>query len=192
LLGVIIPNPDYTCIYLTLSEAWSGVNWADVMAAQGAFGTDFYDRSILRPKHRAYHRSGRPVIKMGPKGALGSHEIGPIHSAPSLGQSIDPQHVFFSDDILDIWMDSGVAWSILEGRVADVCIEGVDQHTGWFQSSLLTSAALREKPPTRKLLTHGFAVDENGRKMSKSVGNVVDPQKVVQNLGVDALRYDCL
>jgi len=50
--------------------AWSGVNWADLMAAQGAFGTDFYDRSIiLRPKHRAYYRSGRPVIKIGPKGA---------------------------------------------------------------------------------------------------------------------------
>jgi len=64
------------------------VNWADLMAAQGAFGTDFYDESILRPKHRAYYRSGRPDIKIGPKGALGSHEIRPIHSAPSLGQSI--------------------------------------------------------------------------------------------------------
>jgi len=53
----------------TLSEAWSGVNWADLMAAQGDFGTDFYDRSILRPKHRAYYRPGRPVIKIGPKGA---------------------------------------------------------------------------------------------------------------------------
>jgi len=76
----------------TLSEAWSGVNWADLMAAQGAFGTDFYDRSILRPKHRAYYRSDRPVIKIGPKGSLGSHEIRPIHSAPSLGQSIDLEH----------------------------------------------------------------------------------------------------
>jgi len=72
----------------TLSEAWSGVDWADLMAAQGAFGTDFYDRSILRPKHRAYYRSGRPVIKIGPKGALGRHEIRPIHSTPSRRQSI--------------------------------------------------------------------------------------------------------
>jgi len=65
------------------------VNWADLMAAQGAFGTDCYDRSILRTKHRAYYRSGRAVIKIGPKGALGSsHEIRPIHSAPSFGQSI--------------------------------------------------------------------------------------------------------
>jgi len=57
------------------------------MAAQGAFA---WDRSIIRPKHRAYYPSGRPVIKIGPKGALGSHEIRPIHSAPSLGQSIEP------------------------------------------------------------------------------------------------------
>jgi len=64
------------------------VNWADLMAAQGAFGTDFFDRSILRLKHRTYYRSGRPVIKIGPKGALGSHDIRPIHTAPSLGQSI--------------------------------------------------------------------------------------------------------
>jgi len=57
----------------TLSEGWSGVNWDNLMAAQGAFGTDFYDRSILRPKHRAYYRSGRPVTIIGPKDALGSH-----------------------------------------------------------------------------------------------------------------------
>jgi len=64
------------------------VNWADLMAAKGAFGTDFYDRSVLRPKHRAYYRSGKAVINIGPKGALGSQENRPIHSAPSLGQSI--------------------------------------------------------------------------------------------------------
>jgi len=81
-------NEINTLLNYTLSEDWSGVNWADLIAAQGAFGTDFYDRSKLRPKHRAYYRSGRPPIKIGPKGTLGSHEIRPIHSAPSLGQSI--------------------------------------------------------------------------------------------------------
>jgi len=75
-------------VCILLSEVWSGVSWEDLMAAQGAFGTDFYDRSILRPKHRACYPSGSPVIKVGPKGALGSHEIRPIHSAPSLGQSM--------------------------------------------------------------------------------------------------------
>jgi len=72
----------------TLSEARSGVDWVDLMAAQGAFGTAFYDRSILCLKHRAYYRSGRLVIEIGPKCALGSHEIRPIHSTPSLGQGI--------------------------------------------------------------------------------------------------------
>jgi len=72
----------------TLSEAWSGVNWADLMAAQGAFGTDFYDRSIRMIVGTRLWGEYRPVIKVGPKGALGSHEIRPIHSAPSLGQSI--------------------------------------------------------------------------------------------------------
>jgi len=75
-------------ITYTLSEAWSGVNWADLMAAQGAFGTDFYDRSTRTIVGTMLCTEYRPVIKIGPKGALGSHEIQQIHSAPSLGQSI--------------------------------------------------------------------------------------------------------
>jgi len=65
-----------------------GLERSGLGGSHGAFGTDFYDRSITSPKHRAYYRYGRPVIKIGLKGALGSHEIRPIHSAPSLGQSI--------------------------------------------------------------------------------------------------------
>jgi len=72
----------------TLSEAWSGVNGADLMAAQGASGTDFYGRSTRTIVGTMLWTEYRPVIKIGPKGALGSHEIHPIHSAPSLGQSI--------------------------------------------------------------------------------------------------------
>jgi len=74
-------------ISYTLSEAWSGVNLADLMAAQGAFGTDFYDRSSRTIVGTMLWTEYRPVLKIGPKGALGSHEIRPIHSAPSLGQS---------------------------------------------------------------------------------------------------------
>jgi len=70
--------------------AWSGVNWADLMAAPGAFGTDFYDRSTRTIVGTMLWTECRLVIKIGPKGALGSHEIRPIHSAPSLGQSIVP------------------------------------------------------------------------------------------------------
>jgi len=80
--------PEKSGTRYTLSEAWSGVNWADLMAAQGVFGTNFYDRYILRPKHRAYYIVLVDLSPVGAKGALGSHEIRPIHSAPSLGQSI--------------------------------------------------------------------------------------------------------
>ena len=62
---------------------------------------------------------------------------------------------------------------------ADLYLEGTDQHRGWFQSSLLTSVAVNNKPPYKKVLTHGFALDENGRKMSKSLGNVVDPNIII-------------
>jgi len=72
----------------TLSEAWSGVNWADLMAAKGAFGTDFYDRSTRTIVGTMLWTEYRPVIKIGPKGALGGHEIRPIQSASSLRQSI--------------------------------------------------------------------------------------------------------
>nr|XP_015840363.1 PREDICTED: isoleucine--tRNA ligase, mitochondrial isoform X2 [Tribolium castaneum] len=100
-------------------------------------------------------------------------------------------------DILDIWFDSGISWAkALEGdKVADMYLEGVDQFTGWFQSSLLTSVALRDKAPYKTIYVHGFVVDEKGMKMSKSVGNIVDPLDIVQGTknkkayGVDTLRW---
>jgi len=85
-------------IIYTLSEAWSGVNWADLMAAQGAFGTDFYERSTRMIVGTMLWTEYRPVIKIGPKGALSGHEIRPIHSPPSLGQSI-PFYNHFNVDI---------------------------------------------------------------------------------------------
>jgi len=78
-----VPQPNYT-----LSEAWSGVNWVDLMAAQGAFGTDFYDKFTRTIVGTLLWTEYRPVIKIGNIGALGSHEIRSIHSAPTLGQSI--------------------------------------------------------------------------------------------------------
>ncbi len=97
-------------------------------------------------------------------------------------------------DILDVWFDSGTTHTtVLERREelsqpADLYLEGSDQYRGWFQSSLLTSMMLRAKPPYRAVLTHGFTVDEQGRKMSKSRGNVVAPQVVMKTLGADVLR----
>jgi isoleucyl-tRNA synthetase len=97
-------------------------------------------------------------------------------------------------DTLDVWFDSGVTHATVTGKrdglglPADLYLEGSDQHRGWFQSSLLTAVAMRGEAPYRAVLTHGFTVDAQGQKMSKSRGNVVAPQKVVDSLGADILR----
>jgi isoleucyl-tRNA synthetase len=98
------------------------------------------------------------------------------------------------DDILDVWFDSGVSQAaVLETRPelhwpADMYLEGSDQHRGWFHSSLLAAVGTRQAAPYRTVLTHGFVVDGNGRKMSKSLGNVVDPQRVIKQYGAEILR----
>uniref|UniRef100_A0AAG5CSK1 isoleucine--tRNA ligase n=1 Tax=Anopheles atroparvus TaxID=41427 RepID=A0AAG5CSK1_ANOAO len=94
-------------------------------------------------------------------------------------------------DIMDIWFDSGASWMTVLGndRVADLYLEGIDQFTGWFQSSLLTSIAARGKAPYKAIFVHGFAVDENGLKMSKSLGNVISPKSIVDRYGCDTLRW---
>ncbi|UPT75321.1 MAG: isoleucine--tRNA ligase [Elusimicrobiota bacterium] len=107
-----------------------------------------------------------------------------------------PKHAELSEgfrretDILDVWLDSGVSWrSVLgEGAVADLYLEGSDQHRGWFQSSLVMSAALRGKAPYKAVLTHGFVLDDKGHAMHKSAGNVVAPQEVIAKDGADVLR----
>ena len=108
-------------------------------------------------------------------------------------------------DTLDVWFDSGTThWHVIRGsheatlgdasrnspneRWADLYLEGSDQHRGWFHSSLLTGAMLDGKPPYKALLTHGFTVDGQGRKMSKSVGNVIAPQEVADKMGAEIIR----
>ncbi len=97
-------------------------------------------------------------------------------------------------DTLDVWFDSGVSHACVLARrdylnrPADLYLEGSDQHRGWFQSSLLTSVATTDAAPYKAVLTHGFTVDAQGKKMSKSKGNVVAPQKVIKNLGADIIR----
>jgi isoleucyl-tRNA synthetase len=96
-------------------------------------------------------------------------------------------------DILDVWFDSGVTHECVVkerglGKPADLYLEGSDQHRGWFQSSLLTGVAIDKAAPYRQCLTHGFTVDEHGRKMSKSLGNGIEPQDIMNKLGADILR----
>ncbi len=115
---------------------------------------------------------------------------------------LDPQELIGADaehyakvtDVMDVWVDSGLSFECvgtLRPEIAapvDLYLEGSDQHRGWFHSSLLLSEAICERAPYRGVLTHGFAVDEKGRKMSKSLGNVIAPQKVTHSLGADVLR----
>ena len=97
-------------------------------------------------------------------------------------------------DVMDVWADSGLSFECVGterpeiAAPVDLYLEGSDQHRGWFHSSLLMSESLYERAPYRAVLTHGFTVDEKGRKMSKSLGNVVAPQKIMSTLGADVLR----
>ncbi len=96
-------------------------------------------------------------------------------------------------DILDVWFDSGVSFSVTLERKglrfpSDLYLEGSDQHRGWFQVSLICASVLENTSPFKSCLTHGFVVDGEGRKMSKSLGNVISPQKIIENYGADILR----
>jgi isoleucyl-tRNA synthetase len=99
-----------------------------------------------------------------------------------------------TQDILDVWFDSGVSHQAVFHEMiksplpADLYLEGSDQHRGWFQSSLIPSVAIDKKAPYKQVLTHGFVVDGAGRKMSKSLGNVVKPQEIIDTYGADILR----
>jgi isoleucyl-tRNA synthetase len=107
---------------------------------------------------------------------------------------LDPERFEKVDDILDVWFDSGSTHAFtLESRAdshwpADLYLEGSDQHRGWFQSSLLESCGTRGRAPYDAVLTHGFTMDEHGKKMSKSLKNTVEPQKVIAESGADILR----
>ncbi|KXU32440.1 isoleucine--tRNA ligase [Sphingobium sp. 22B] len=127
------------------------------------------------------------------RGAGADAWFGADHQA-LLGPDYDLNDYEVVNDILDVWFDSGSTHSfVVEGRYgegvrADLYLEGSDQHRGWFQSSLLESSGTRGRAPYDAVLTHGFALDGQGRKMSKSLGNVVDPLKVIAESGSDILR----
>ncbi|MGD0844649.1 MAG: isoleucine--tRNA ligase [Geobacteraceae bacterium] len=114
----------------------------------------------------------------------------PGTACPSCGKGAFDKEM----DILDVWFDSGVSFAaVMEhrpylGAPADMYLEGSDQHRGWFHSSLLAGVGTRGKAPYRSVLTHGFVVDGQGRKMSKSVGNVVAPEDVIKKYGAEVLR----
>ncbi|MEY4756396.1 MAG: hypothetical protein RJA34_1294 [Pseudomonadota bacterium] len=119
-----------------------------------------------------------------------------------IGDDANPAHYSKSTDILEVWFDSGTTHTTVlkgshagsghdSGPEADLYLEGHDQHRGWFHSSLLTACAMYDRAPYKGLLTHGFTVDGQGRKMSKSVGNVVAPQEISSKMGAEIIRLWC-
>ncbi len=106
----------------------------------------------------------------------------------------DAEHYDKATDVMDVWADSGLSFECVAALRADfhspvdLYLEGSDQHRGWFHSSILMSEALYARAPYRGVLTHGFTVDEQGRKMSKSLGNGIEPQDIIKTLGADMLR----
>lgn len=108
-------------------------------------------------------------------------------------QNCGKDHFRKGDDILDVWFESGSSWSILKHLPghrypADMYIEGGDQYRGWFHSSLLVGISASGQSPYRQVITHGWALDEKGRAMSKSIGNVIKPQSIIDQMGAEILR----
>ena len=151
------------------NEAWNDADWADAIAekyAQHPTGCDYWyetDVKDLTPAGLTCPHCGRDKWRK-------------------------------DNDILDVWFDSGASFAaVLEQRKeckfpADLYLEGSDQHRGWFHSSLLISIANRGKAPYHSVLTHGYVVDKDGKKMSKSIGNVVAPQEIIEKFGAEILR----
>ncbi|MBU2549383.1 MAG: isoleucine--tRNA ligase [Proteobacteria bacterium] len=149
-------------------------------------GEWLYDEAIMDHLYRLFEKEGtdawfdRPLTDLMPAGTTCPHCGGAGFRKET--------------DILDVWFDSGVSYvGTLEARsylpdVADMYLEGSDQHRGWFHSSLLASVGTRQRPPYRNVLTHGYVVDGEGRKQSKSLGNVVAPEDVIKQYGADILR----
>ena len=150
-------------------EAWNDATWMHEMAdrfAKHATGCDYWYESDIKDVTPAGLR------------------------CPKCGG----EHWKKETDILDVWFDSGTSFAaVVERRKecaypADLYLEGSDQHRGWFHSSLLASMATRNRPPYKAVLTHGYVVDGEGRKMSKSIGNVIAPQELIDKFGAEIIR----
>ncbi len=145
-----------------------------------------------RETEELHPETGRLVEEAAERVARGGVEAWFAATCEDFG--VDPARYRKLTDTVDVWFDSGTThFSVLRGLAgqkwpADLYLEGSDQHRGWFQSSLLTSCAMHGRAPYDALLTHGFTVDGQGRKMSKSLGNVIAPQKVSDTLGAEIIR----
>lgn len=145
-----------------------------------------------------HHIENENDVILSPESILKYSEIVKQHGTDSWWQmqvkdllflpNVDTKMYRKGSDTMDVWFDSGTAWSQSPEKHADLVVEGSDQYRGWFQSSLITSIACQSKPAHKNVITHGFVLDEQLRKMSKSLGNVVNPKDVIEQYGIDVLR----
>ncbi|MEN8135228.1 MAG: isoleucine--tRNA ligase [Thermodesulfobacteriota bacterium] len=178
--GMVETRPDWC---LSRQRAW-GVPITAILCRD--CGTVQNDEEVNRRIDELFLKEGAD--------AWFSHEIVDFLGEGAACKDCGSTNFEQEEDILDVWFDSGTSYAaVLDQRdelstPADLYLEGSDQHRGWFQSSLLAAVGTRDTPPYKAVLTHGFVVDENGRKMSKSVGNVIAPEKIIKQHGAEILR----
>ena len=176
----------------TASAAWSPRARTGASAASAAGACRSPSSSIAAPASRC----ATPTVMERVVAAFREEGADAWYSSPPsrfLGNDRDPEHYEQVTDIVDVWFESGSTHAfVLEGRglpwPADLYLEGSDQHRGWFHTCLLEAVGTRGRAPFEAVLTHGFVLDEQGRKMSKSLGNVVAPEEVTKQYGADILR----
>jgi isoleucyl-tRNA synthetase len=154
--------------------------------ACGACGEPFVDASFIQATARLFREQGSDAW-------FQSEAFARLASGRACAKC-GAQDLRRRDEIVDVWFESGVSYAALRSErpdlpwPCDLYLEGSDQHRGWFHSALLTAVNDRNEPPYRAVLTHGFTLDGGGRKMSKSLGNVIAPQEVLKEHGADVLR----
>jgi isoleucyl-tRNA synthetase len=178
--GMIENRPDW-CV--SRQRAW-GVPIAIFYCKE--CGTLYLNKNIINHIYRLFEENGADIWF--------EKEVEELLPEKAVCETCGNKTFIKEDDILDVWFDSGVSHAaVLEQRSnlrwpADLYLEGSDQHRGWFHSSLLTAVGTRGSAPYRSVLTHGFVVDAQGKKMSKSLGNVVAPEEVIERHGAEILR----